>query len=239
MPWSEKHKILFIHIPKTGGTSIEYALNMKKNSAGYGVVNNKAIQHYKWDEYSQLNTPNFEDFIRISIVRNPYTRFLSEYYWCQIKGLGYNSKQSINEFLTTVETIVKNKNFYETRFHDHFIPQHEFIYDAKKEELVVDQLFHFEKMEDVREFLYKYWRWLPHKLKNRGHTTALTKEQQSRIYKLYKKDFTLFGYQRFIENDSNNTKNLIQVISLKFIFFYILYKIDKYLKETIKILRSI
>lgn len=229
MPWSDKYKVLLIHIPKTGGTSIEDALGMKGNKSGYGIVNNKAIQHYKWEEYKKLTTPKFEGFTKISIVRNPYTRFISEYYWCQIKGIGFKSKQTINEFLSTVESIVKNKDFNKTRFHDHFIPQHKFIYNENEQKFVVDKLFYFEKMNEVRDFLYKYWKWLPHKLKNKdkNRINNLTKKQQSRIYQLYKKDFILFGYDKNIENNITENKDLYKIYSFKIFLSYIIYKIKR------------
>ena len=50
MPILHKHKLIFIHIPKTAGTSIEKVLNFKGNIKGdlrkwYGNVNNYELDH--------------------------------------------------------------------------------------------------------------------------------------------------------------------------------------------------
>ena len=60
--------VLFIHIPKTAGTSVARGL--------YGI---DGVGHYKAAEARRLNPALFDGLYRFSITRNPWERFLSAY----------------------------------------------------------------------------------------------------------------------------------------------------------------
>jgi hypothetical protein len=100
MPFSNRYKIIFVHIPKTGGTSIEnfFDMDQNENMCFYSwdidqfsfiekhkhFTDSKKIvyepQHYSADLLKQLIS-NYDDYFKFTFVRNPYTRILSEYYW--------------------------------------------------------------------------------------------------------------------------------------------------------------
>ena len=197
----KKLGLIFIHIPKTGGTSIEYAFNFyNDNNKATGIKNGKAMQHFTWQEYEKfflsLNRQlPYNNYFKFSIVRNPYDRLISEYYWCQVPGVGFKSNQSFNDFTNTVENIVKNKNFKETVYHDHFIPQHHFIY--KNDKLVVNKLFKFEKFNEIIIFLKQKYKInnVPHINSQEYNKIKLDYYQKLKIYNIYKNDFKLFGYK--------------------------------------------
>lgn len=75
--------VFFVHIPKTGGTSIEKTLRnagaaqaMKvKKKLGYAKA---TMQHMQAEIYLEAVGDGFADYT-FTIVRNPYDRFLSEY----------------------------------------------------------------------------------------------------------------------------------------------------------------
>ena len=85
MVWNNKKKLIFIHIPKTGGTTIEEYMNAIKKPTlrhGYGVFKNIVFQHFRWNDYIDfMGIDSFNNYTKFSIVRNPYELIISEYYW--------------------------------------------------------------------------------------------------------------------------------------------------------------
>lgn len=65
---SHHHKCIFIHIPKTGGTSIENVLRQDKS---------KGSNHRFLSEYSNYSV--FNTYFKFAIVRNTYDRIWSLY----------------------------------------------------------------------------------------------------------------------------------------------------------------
>jgi hypothetical protein len=205
MVWCHQRKVIFVHIPKTAGSSVESVLGCFNNPhKGYGIEKGKAKQHYSWREYeSALGPESFANYTKFTIVRHPYTRFISEYYYCYIPGMGHKNGQSIDEFIDSCEKIVNNRSFGTSIHHDHFIPQWEFIYDERGN-LKVDQLFYFEDLSAIKDFLATIVSpcKLPHILKKQGNKLSLTPAQKERIYKLYQKDFEMLGYDK--DDDSKS-----------------------------------
>jgi len=72
---SRKHKFIFVHIPKTGGTSIECAFNTSKRH-----LRNK---HHTLSKYEELNNPRYDKYFKFTFVRNPWDMTVSmyEYMW--------------------------------------------------------------------------------------------------------------------------------------------------------------
>ncbi len=94
MPVSRKHKCIFVHIPKTAGTSIEYALGMHGDLEHIGVepyknqqVNQDTLfgaesQHYSASELNNvLGGELFDSYFKFSFVRNPWDRLVSHAAW--------------------------------------------------------------------------------------------------------------------------------------------------------------
>ena len=66
---NRKYKWVFVHIPKTGGSSISHILN--KIEGTESIKTHGSILEVK---------DNISDYYKFTIVRNPYTRFMSEYF---------------------------------------------------------------------------------------------------------------------------------------------------------------
>ena len=192
-------RCIFIHIPKTGGTTIEHFLREKgKNQLDYiGVINNRSMQHYKASELKLKIPEYFYKYYKFSIVRNPYERLLSEYYWCPLINIGHKYNKTKDDFLKYIIFLFKNKNKMLSVYNDHFIPQYEFLYENNN--LIVNNIFKYEHFSYVNDFLKK-------KLNINNDFIILNKtnlekedwslDQKEIIYKLYKNDFLLFNYKK-------------------------------------------
>ena len=109
MPYFKNNdvNILFIHIPKTGGSSVEEYLYAKfsiqhNNKSLYGFIDpelklnenmiiNSSLQHITYDQIIEYNTAfniDLNNIKIITVVRNPYERIIS--------GLFFNDKINVN-----------------------------------------------------------------------------------------------------------------------------------------------
>lgn len=84
MPFIEVEgaRILFIHIPKTGGTAIEAWMEslapIAFKTTGRPRFSFVTPQHYRWSDIAEL-FPEGHFAHRFAVVRNPYDRIASEY----------------------------------------------------------------------------------------------------------------------------------------------------------------
>lgn len=124
---------LFIHIPKTAGISICYALNLP-------ILGHHSIKHFR--ELALYWVFSF------TILRNPLTRLYSAYNY--LKGGGVNSVDEKNN----LEYIQPFKDFHDfvlrglftaSKKIEHFYPQHYFLSYGNK--IDVDYIGSFENLE--------------------------------------------------------------------------------------------
>lgn len=91
MPFIETNnrRIIFIHIPKTGGTSVEYWLSrygdLRLRSNGRPSGLKTTAQHLTWSDVTEMFGDNYFDYA-FTIVRNPYARIESAYKMRSILG---------------------------------------------------------------------------------------------------------------------------------------------------------
>lgn len=199
MCWDLEKKYIFVHIPKTGGTKIEKELfNCINNiNKGYGVVNNKAMQHYSIIEIINYLNKKFKieyndinNFYKFTIVRNPYTRFISEYYWPG-NQYGYYKNKTIDEFINVIENKLNNNSFNDNDYEDHHYQQYKYIYDDNNK-ICVNEIFKFENFDKIIN-KFNLSNKIIHKC-SVNNKLELNEEQKNRIYKMYEKDFELFNY---------------------------------------------
>lgn len=217
----KKKELLFIHIPKTGGTTIERSF--LANGFNVGIYNTDFYKSsiYKSNEYDNKNiiikndrielecsfwhVPykydnyiNFNNYITFTVVRNPYSRLLSEYNWREF-GKFYKldpNTENINEF---IDSFLNNGEIsYDGDCH--LVPQNEYIYDyyGNKVENILKQ----ETLdEDILKFIEKYNLDIKysHEVYNSQKSknlqiSDLTDKSIQTINKYYKLDFDMFNY---------------------------------------------
>jgi hypothetical protein len=204
MPISHRHKTIFVHIPKTAGTSVEIILGVGGINESYlrshkeSVINGVifAPQHYtaKMLKSHKLVQSLWNNYFKFSIVRNPYTRVLSEYFWVKGKtrqNLTFNPNDFTNHL----------KRYYSKIDKDHKLSQTHYLYDNDK--CLVEKVFKFENLKDgFGKFALKKWPSAPklmhtHRSSNKtDYLGQLTQYHKDFIYELYDKDFKNFNYQR-------------------------------------------
>lgn len=113
----DKINLKFIHIPKTGGTSIEMAA--KRNNLLWGTFD-KSLKNHKcvcspWHCPQKVNTYCF------CVIRNPYDRFISQFYH-ENKIEDY-TRENLNKFIKIKIPKIKNNINIDD---NHFLPQIKF-----------------------------------------------------------------------------------------------------------------
>ena len=107
---SHKHKYIFVHIPKTGGTSIEDCLLSLEGIKKPRVLRKLPTRHkreyhldHKQNQVHSLHRNIALDLRRqyfsFLFVRNPYDKVVSEYNWSIVKPKLQLSNASLLEFL--------------------------------------------------------------------------------------------------------------------------------------------
>jgi hypothetical protein len=205
MPYFHKHSVnvLFIHIPKNGGTSIEYYLSQKYNIK----LNKKSLYNFTKQKY-----PNFNNRISLQhqtlntiltlhdvfnivlnnlfifcVVRNPYTRIISDLFFYKL----------ITQETTQDEIyIVITKYLVNGDLDNHNIPQYKFIVDENDE---IYKKVHILRFENLNESM-KNINFIDFDNKVNVGTYNKQKEYFNEksiklINEFYEKDFILFNYE--------------------------------------------
>lgn len=192
---SHKLKFIFIHIPKTSGNSLSLFLKhlidnmvIQRNSRmglnqGIDIIcekNKRDIKHNKIAYYKNTYGEKINDYFKFTIVRNPYDRMLSYYFW----GKGKNNQEfNRNEFINFIKM---NKCF-----------QHEYIdntFHIIHFENLIDELKEIECFKDIVNF-NNYPTLNASTNSKKNYNEILDRELKDLIFNKYKKDFELFGYE--------------------------------------------
>ena len=222
MPIIDKQKMIFIHIPKTAGTSIEealidYELNMRGDlrhwygNINYIDVNNNRCR-YELDHSTisyMINQSKFYDktYFKFCVVRNPYERLASEFNHCKSRGSRFIKKhKTFKDFVYYLRDnfhVVENNETINHHLISHYLPQYKFTHH--KGICMMDFVIRFETLKkdwlklcqikglDLHE-LHKSQKYSSKKKYNYKH--YYTDELRNIVYKLYKKDFEIFNYSR-------------------------------------------
>ena len=207
MPISYKYKFKFIHIPKTGGTSLEVVFDLQHENNLYqprfshkikGV--SFAPQHFTHNMIDYFK-PECKDYFSFTVVRNPFTKIISEYFY-------------INNILSEVSEVIMGtvgkyiKEFDEGDFNkwldtslvefniDHKLPQSTFI------DKPVDMVLKLENIEEDFNRLnlklgtnYRLIHENKSSISKKDIVNNLSKNTKEKIYNIFKKDFINFEYE--------------------------------------------
>lgn len=193
----QKKHILFIHIPKSGGSSISKMFKDKRWEESY-IIRGKSLDEIKYIKCSSQHFHNeiireifnLNEFDKIfTLVRDPFERLKSEYYWQLKQNIISNIKP--DDWFKEVLVEYKNNKFI---YDNHIRPQNEFIFKQVK-------IFKIEEgIKSVYEYIFEQKPFIffnETKLK-KSKRNNLIEDQFSKIKgkikDFYAKDYDLFNY---------------------------------------------
>lgn len=208
-----KKVVLFIHIPKSGGTSVEQ--QFRRTGCEEFLFNSKAdpyfkcsSQHFHRDPLEQLLDLQKIDYI-FTVVRNPVSRMISEY---KFRINQKSTSQGIDQWYSEIQKQYKLNHFIND---NHIRPSNEFIINRCrifKLEDGLEKLFQnlskklsFERLGKIRTQHAMTSIQIMEKEKTKNPQLDISKRVQlaqpsiSTIRKIitdYSTDFDLFGYKK-------------------------------------------
>ena len=146
-------KLIFIHVPKSAGTSVRATLKKYLNEENYDNIYNNSHQSYS--QIVKINNKIINNRISFALVRNPYERFVSIYRFVNRpfklnKWFG-NKSSEVAERIDTFEKFIENFRMPEWvwKGYDHFTPQYEWTKGVNK-------VFKLNEKELLNNFLKDY-----------------------------------------------------------------------------------
>lgn len=184
---------IYIHIPKTGGNSIEKSLGLMKTG-------HKPLKSFELS----LSESEFSNAFIFTVVRDPYSRLASAYYYLKSDNISEEDKEFRDKTLCNypsfeifVKDYIKNEGAYG---YIHFIPQVEFIkrWNGKVRCDEIIKLKNLEnEFENLRIKLNKKDSTLIHKNKTVNKTDYFSQyddEMKNIVKEVYREDFEKLGF---------------------------------------------
>lgn len=199
MPYFKEANLLFIHIPKTGGTSFEdYMLtkssialhsNIEENKLPEPTLQKISLQHQFYNtlyKYRDILEIDFNDKLKkIAFVRNPYDRIISDILWLKFN----DENESQEEIYDTIQHYYFNRDDID----NHNKAQYLFVTDENGKLIPDITILKMENLtNDLRKIGFTDYEGPTH---TKSYMKYLNKESIEIINMVYKTDFELFGYE--------------------------------------------
>jgi hypothetical protein len=197
MAINHEKKLIFIHIPKTSGTSIYKSLGIKNISKKNKFLGHRSIEIYK-EQYKEY----WDIYLKFTVVRDPIDRFISTYKYMKMEETFWNSSSDPNKYPVHEHYKICNSldinqyisYLYETPENHSEItfPQIWFIKNKYKK-IEVDYI---AKYENLNNELKKIGVNLTERLNvstiNDKNSIQLTKKSKELLYRMYEVDYNFF-----------------------------------------------
>jgi hypothetical protein len=195
--WHRQHRAIFVHIPKTAGTSIFEAIEAPPAED----------THAPALAYRAAYPDLFAGAFKFAFVRNPWDRFASSYQFMK-DGTDWPMQQewaakhigeaTFEEFTDRLRNPIFRQVLRSERF---FWPQSFWITD-RRGKVIVDRVYRFESLSpDIASVCAEIGlpapKVVPHRRKSRevGYQGLYTSEMQKLVADFYREDIALLGYR--------------------------------------------
>lgn len=187
----KKHNVIFIHVPKAAGVSV--------NKAIYG----SSLGHFYAKDIQSMYPKTFNDIYTFSVVRHPIDRLYSAYCFSRKGGTNEMGMHNYKNYICNPD-FISFERFIRGWLIDQdlkkidgvFRPQYLYLYD-KKNNLLVNDVY---KLEDIENYFDEISKKLGrpfsigHHNKSEKEKINISTDLKELIYKLYNKDFELLRY---------------------------------------------
>ena len=209
MPISNTLKTIFVHIPKNAGESIEKSLNIYPTDKDicfknyWGTKNNREVlQHYTAQKIKDsINNDMWESYFKFAVVRDPWSRAVSEYNWY----LQFGPTITFQEWVESLPHRLNINSAIHILEVGHNIEQYKYICD-KKGNILVDHIIKFDNLKEEFNKLCQRKSWdieLIHTNKSKANKKVdwrsyYDEKSLELISKIYKTDIEMFDYDSTI-----------------------------------------
>lgn len=182
------HNFIFVHVPKTAGTSIVHTLGIPR------------IHQTAYDIRGRIGARRWEQKFKFAFVRNPWDRTVSLFHFASARARGLsNSRYIALTFTDWLQLAFVERHALYFDFPHSFSPQFDWISDFE-DRIIVDFVGRFENIQQdfatICERMRRPIMVLPHDNQtNRKDYRYYYKDSDVEIIaKWYEKDINYFGY---------------------------------------------
>lgn len=212
MPISNKHELIFIHIPKCAGSSIERAINA--DIRGYSKPNYRKL--YGWDPINKvymhhltpqelidknyISKKKWDEYYKVVIVRNSWDKVISDLKWFIKRGVKVNCFEDYINGRGVFDDIFNNKNSFNYRG-EHIRSQLDYFY-LNDEIIKYDKVIRFNNIDEELLDVCNDLNLKPDFFKFRINANSrkehyshyFTDEMLEMVYQKYKLDIDFFKF---------------------------------------------
>jgi len=219
MEISHSNKFLFVHIPKTAGTSVSEVLRPYSNTLKPNPLRTaahafrlKTSPDRSWFEQhdsvrvilERWDKEVLSQYFSFAFVRNPYDHAMSHYFYTKNYKFGFFNNRTLSSltFVEYLEWRLQGRDHQRMRRRTRFacMPDQSFYVIDNDDNIAVDRIFYSDKIIDALNVICETTKIpLPTEIPNlriskNKNRDVLNKESISLIRRLYQRDFVNFEF---------------------------------------------
>lgn len=229
MEISHSNRFLFVHIPKTAGTSVSevlrpYSNTLKPNplrTTAHALRLRTSPDRSWFEQHDSIRVilerwgeEVLSEYFSFAFVRNPYEHAMSHYFYTKNYKFGFFNNLSLSD-LTFIEYLgwrLQGRDHQRMRRRTRFacMPDQSFYVIDKDENIAVDKIFYSDNVNDALNVICEAAKIptpaeVPNlRISKNKNRDVLNKEAISLIRRLYERDFVNFEFDYdpsiFLEN---------------------------------------